>query len=44
MRVAVEIDPTGEQGPLFVEIASKRPLDLPEGPHPVLGARFVLVP
>ncbi|OGK81770.1 MAG: hypothetical protein A2X52_14550 [Candidatus Rokubacteria bacterium GWC2_70_16] len=40
MRLAVEIDPAGEEGPLCIEIASERAVALPEGPHPVLGAVF----
>ena len=38
MRLAVEIDPAREEGPLCIEIASERAVALPEGPHPVLGA------
>ena len=40
MRITVEIDPALEEGPLCIEIASDRPVALPEGPHPVLGAVF----
>ena len=40
MRITVEIDPAREEGPLCIEIASDRPVALPEGPHPVLGAVF----
>jgi hypothetical protein len=39
----VVTDPARPEGPLAVEIAADRPLSLPEGPHPVLGAPFVLV-
>ncbi|MGH7392130.1 MAG: VOC family protein [Candidatus Rokuibacteriota bacterium] len=42
MRIAVEIDPGAEEGPLDIELASDRPVSLPAGPHPVLGARFSL--
>jgi methylmalonyl-CoA/ethylmalonyl-CoA epimerase len=41
MRVVVEIDPAPEEGPLTVDLAADRPLALPSGPHPVLGAVFV---
>ncbi len=40
MRLAVEIDPAGDEGPVCIEIASRRPVALPEGPHPVVGAVF----
>lgn len=44
MRLAVEVEPAGEEGPLRIELASERPLALPAGPHPVLGAVFALRP
>ncbi|HYS17753.1 MAG TPA: hypothetical protein VET45_12585 [Candidatus Binatia bacterium] len=40
MRIAVEIDPGHDEGPICIEYASRRPVALPEGPHPVLGAVF----
>jgi hypothetical protein len=40
LRIAVEIDPTLEEGPLHVEIASDR--RLPALDTPELGAVFVL--
>jgi methylmalonyl-CoA/ethylmalonyl-CoA epimerase len=40
MRLAVEIDPVQNEGPIAIELASTRRLALPEGPHPVLGAVF----
>ncbi len=40
LRIAVEIDPAGPEGPVALEIASPRALPLPPGPHPVLGAVF----
>jgi len=40
MRICVEIDPEGEEGPLCIEYATPRPVALPDGPHPVLGAVF----
>ena len=40
MRLVVELDSRGDEGPLAIEIASARPLALPAGPHPTLGAVF----
>ncbi|MBI4635941.1 MAG: VOC family protein [Candidatus Rokubacteria bacterium] len=40
MRLAVEIDPASDEGPVAIELASDRPVSLPEGPHPLLGALF----
>ena len=40
MRLAVEIDPVQDEGPIAIELASTRPLALPEGPHPLLGIVF----
>jgi len=40
MRLAVEIDPVQNEGPIAIELASPRALALPAGPHPVLGAVF----
>lgn len=40
MRLVVEVSPRGDEGPVAIEIASTRPIDLPVGPHPVLGAAF----
>jgi len=40
MRLVVEIDAGAEEGPARVEVASDRPLALPAGRHPVLGAAF----
>jgi methylmalonyl-CoA/ethylmalonyl-CoA epimerase len=40
MRIVVEIDPGADEGPLAIEYASRRPVALPAGPHPVLGAVF----
>ena len=44
MRLVVEVEPRGDEGPLAIELESPRALDLPEGAHPVLGATFRLVP
>jgi methylmalonyl-CoA/ethylmalonyl-CoA epimerase len=40
MRLVVELDPRGDEGPLALEVATARPLALSAGPHPVLGATF----
>ena len=44
MRVAVTLDASAEDRCQAIELRTSRPLTLPEGPHPVLGARFALVP
>jgi hypothetical protein len=41
MRLTVEIDAVRNEGPLGIELASTRPVSLPPGPHPVLGAVFL---
>jgi len=40
MRIAVDIDPIREEGPIAIELRSPRGLPLPEGPHPVLNTVF----
>lgn len=40
MRLAVEIDPVQNEGPIAIEVLSPRRLRLPPEPHPVLGAVF----
>ena len=40
MRLAVEIDPVQNEGPLAIELRSPRRLTLPSGAHPVLGTVF----
>jgi len=40
MHIAVEVDPAGPEGPIAIEVASPRPLDLPKGPHPTLATVF----
>ena len=40
MHIAVEIDPAREEGPRWIEYASRRAVPLFEAPHPVLGAVF----
>ena len=44
LRIAVSLDPVAPPGPLWLEIAAARPLRLPDGPQPAVGARFALVP
>ena len=41
MRLVIDIDPADEEGPVSIEVAGDRPLVLPSGPHPRLGAVFV---
>jgi methylmalonyl-CoA/ethylmalonyl-CoA epimerase len=38
LRIAVEIDPLHDEGPVAIEVESDRRLALPGGRHPVLGA------
>ena len=40
MAIAVEERPGSDEGPLRIELASERPLALPEGPHPTFGIVF----
>jgi catechol 2,3-dioxygenase-like lactoylglutathione lyase family enzyme len=42
MRIAVQIDPAADEGPVAIEIAASRPVALSAAPHPVLGAVFSL--
>jgi hypothetical protein len=44
MRIAVEIDPHRDEGPLCIEYASPRPVALADSAPPVLGAVFRLLP
>jgi methylmalonyl-CoA/ethylmalonyl-CoA epimerase len=44
MRIAVEIDPHRDEGPLCIEYSSRRALALADGAHPVLGAVFRRLP
>jgi methylmalonyl-CoA/ethylmalonyl-CoA epimerase len=44
MRIAVEIDPHRDEGPLCIEYASPCPVALADGAHPVLGAVFRRLP
>ena len=40
MRVAVTLEDGATNASLAIELRAERALDLPEGPHPVLGAEF----
>jgi hypothetical protein len=40
LRIAVDVDPAAEEGPVAIEYASDRSVDLAATPHPVLGATF----
>lgn len=40
MRIAAEVDPDAEEGPIAVEFAAARTVGLPRTPHPVLGPVF----
>jgi Glyoxalase/Bleomycin resistance protein/Dioxygenase superfamily len=40
MRLAVEIDPAGDEGPVAIELASDRAIALPDGPRRALGTVF----
>jgi Glyoxalase/Bleomycin resistance protein/Dioxygenase superfamily len=40
LRLAVEIDPAGEEGPIAIDCRAARALPFPPAPHPVLGAVF----
>ena len=44
MRIAVQIDRERDEGPLCIEYSSRRPVALPDGAHPVLGAVFSRLP
>jgi hypothetical protein len=40
MAIAIDLDPTAAEGPVAIEVAAGRPLALPAGPVPALGAVF----
>jgi methylmalonyl-CoA/ethylmalonyl-CoA epimerase len=40
MRIAVDVEPDADEGPVAIEYASERPVELPATPHPILGATF----
>jgi catechol 2,3-dioxygenase-like lactoylglutathione lyase family enzyme len=41
LTITVTVDPAAEEGPVAIEFASDRPVEIAAHPHPVLGARFV---
>ncbi len=40
--ITVDIDPMAEEGPVAIEIASDRPVPIPDGRHPGLGVPLVV--
>ena len=40
MRLAVEVDPVQDEGPIAIELVASRRIPLSKGPHPLLGAVF----
>jgi hypothetical protein len=42
MVLTVDVDPSGSEGPRFIEVAAARPVALPDGPVPELGTRVCL--
>ena len=44
MRIMVDVEPEAEAGPVAVEVAADRRLELPDGPVPALGTVFRQVP
>ena len=44
MVVTVDVDPSGSEGPRFIEVATARPVVLPDGPVPGLGTAFRRAP
>lgn len=40
MRITMEIDANGDEGPVSLELAGQRRVEIPEGPHPVFGVVF----
>jgi catechol 2,3-dioxygenase-like lactoylglutathione lyase family enzyme len=43
LRIAVEIDPAADEGPIGIELAGDRPVAIPEAARQRLGARFLTV-
>jgi catechol 2,3-dioxygenase-like lactoylglutathione lyase family enzyme len=43
LRIAVRIQPDAEEGPIALELAARRRLALPEGPHPALSLPLLQV-
>ncbi len=44
MRLVVVIDPSLDEGPIAIELGSRRAVSLPEGSLPLLGTAFVRLP
>jgi hypothetical protein len=44
MRIAVDVDPGAEEGPVAIEYAADRPVRLPSGTSLALGTAFARVP
>ncbi|MEM7412709.1 MAG: VOC family protein [Myxococcota bacterium] len=44
LRIAVQIDPSADEGPVALEVAAPHSLALPEGPHPLFGLPLVQIP
>jgi hypothetical protein len=43
LRIAVRVQPDADEGPLALELAARRRLALPEGPHPALSLSLLQV-
>ena len=41
LGLTIEIDPAADEGPVAIEFSSDHPVEVPPGPHPVLGAAFI---
>jgi hypothetical protein len=44
MRITVDIDPIAAEGPIAIEFAADRDVEVPPGREPILGAVFTRVP
>ena len=40
--LTIDVDPSGVEGPVAIELAATRPVALPAGPVPELGTTFRL--
>lgn len=43
MVLTIDVDPSGSEGPIAIELRSSRPVALPLGPVPLLGTTFRLI-
>jgi hypothetical protein len=43
MVLRIDVDPSREEGPIAIELATSRALTLPRGPVPDLGTTFRLI-